>query len=62
MSPRIISALMLLRQMAMEAAVIALALAMIVAFIFLGSGVWSVGPQEVEPWSKPSIFSQMNAR
>ena len=62
MCPRTMSAVMLLRQMLMEAAVIALALAMIVAFIFLGMGVWSVGPQEVEPWSKPSIFSQMNAR
>jgi hypothetical protein len=51
------SALMLLRQMVVEAAVIALALAFIVAFIFFGSGVWSVGPQEVGPWSKPSIYS-----
>jgi len=62
MSPRMIGALLLLKQMVMEAAVIALALAFIVAFVFFGSGVWSVGPQEVEPWSKPSTFSPARIR
>ena len=45
-----------LMQMLMEATVIAMALAMIVAFIFIGSGVWSVGDVEIPPWSKPSTL------
>lgn len=45
-----------LKQMACEAAVIALALAMITAFIFFGSGVWEAAKPELPPWSKPSSW------
>ena len=45
-----------LKQMALEAAVIAMALAMITAFVFFGSGVWMAGENEAPPWSKPSII------
>ena len=45
-----------LKQMAYEAAVIAMALAMFTAILFFGSGVWEAAKPEIPPWSKPSTL------